>query len=160
MRSGYIVSLALVLLGCSSTAHNQIGTQSKNAMQQASDLRLAEGFIRCETFYKHYYESLQASNPSALKIPALAKLPKAIRFLRITAEMLVGEQEAKVIYGKNFEPQVLEFTKASVENWPTYSAKMNSECKQLVDNNNTESLNQRIKTYAEQKGITDMDEFR
>lgn len=122
----------------------------------AASRELAEGFIKCETFYKHYYESLRASNPSALRIPAISKIPKISRILRISAEVLVGEEEAKAIYGRNVEAQVLEFIKASLEDWKGYANKMSMECKSLFDDNDTEAFNALVKAYAKQKGAEDL----
>lgn len=134
-------------------------TSSAQAIEpppKMTDSKLAEGFIRCETFYKHYYESLKVSNLSALHSPAIAKLPKVVRISRISAEALVGEAEAKAIYGKNLEAQLVEFTKASLEDWPSYANKMSAECTSLFQDNDTEALNERIKNYAKQKGIDDL----
>ena len=120
----------------------------------AEDIAIARGFIRCETFYKHYYESLRTSNPSALSIPAIAKLPTAIQVQRIAAESLIGETMAKSMYGKNLESQLLEFTAAaSGSNWANYAKQMSHECSKLSADNNNERMNGRIQRYMDLKGI-------
>lgn len=130
--------------------------QSAAPPPQSASSKLAEGFIGCETFYKQYYESLRVSNSSALKIPAIAKLPKVIRLSRIFAEALVGEAEAKAIFGRNVEAQVLEFTQASLGDWKSYSNKMSMECKMLFDDNDTEAFNELVEAYAKKMGIADL----
>lgn len=137
-----------------------INAQPVERQPQAVNSKLAADFIRCETFYKHYYESIRVSNPSALQIPAIAKLPKVMRISRICAEALVGEAEAKAIYGRNVETQVLEFTKASLEDWRGYANKMSMECKSLFNDNDTEAFNGLVKAYAKQKGAEDLLELQ
>jgi hypothetical protein len=118
------------------------------------DIAIAKGFIRCETFYKHYYESLRHSNPNALS--ALPKLPSAIRFQRIAAESLVGESKAKSLYGENLESQLLEFTAAaSGNNWSSYAKKMSAECSKLASDNDNERMNRKIRRHMDLKGIKD-----
>lgn len=133
------------------------GTSSSKEAEEpatAEDRAIAKGFIRCETFYKHYYESLRHSNPKALQIPAIAKLPIAIRVQRIAAESLIGEKEANALYGENLESQLLEFTAAATgDKWSSYAKQMSAECSRLASENDNDRINGKVQRYMDMKGI-------
>lgn len=128
--------------------------QSSESVASLKDHEVATGLLRCETFYKQYYESLRYTKPGALSIPSLAKLPAVIRFLRIAAESLIGEQEARKIYGQNIEAQIMEFTAAATgSDWSGYANRMNAECKKLSDENDNEQFTLRLNAYMKARGI-------
>lgn len=119
------------------------------------DRELAEGILRCETFYKHYYESLRFSNPGAIASGPLTKLPDVIRRSRIMAEALIGETEARLIYAAHLEKRIQEFTDAAAQDWPKYAHHMSAECISLFKDNDSETRTERIRTYAKAKGMED-----